>query len=155
MRKRANKIVAEEVADKGFFLEALRREGVASKFRRAMASQELKLKDLAERMDVTSANVSRFLSGRQNLTLAQLFKLADALELALDVDLCRADDYQEVSLDPSWSTELAAQPEGCTLIDLSAYRDHKLRGSTPYQSFEIGAPAADMCLVEEPLAAEA
>lgn len=96
MSKRANAVVAEEIADKGFYLEGVRRGEVAAKLRLRMKEKGLLVKDVAERLGVSVANVSRSMSGSQNLTLDQLYRLADAIETNLVLDLTAPDEYEEI-----------------------------------------------------------
>ena len=52
-----------------------------------MAEKGLKSVDLAERLGVSEANISRWLRGNQNLSLDTMYKLADAVKEPLRVSI--------------------------------------------------------------------
>ena len=119
MSKRANAVVAEEIAEKSFYLEGVRRGEVAAKLRHRMKQNGLLVKDLAERLGVSVANVSRSLSGSQNLTIDQLYRLADAVEASLVLGLAAPDDYKEMR----FSEDEEAAPCGAgAVLHLDQYR---------------------------------
>jgi transcriptional regulator with XRE-family HTH domain len=63
----------------------LRRSDIALQFRVQMLSKTVKNIDLAERIGVSEANVSRWLKGTQNLSLDTMYLLADALDEPLSI----------------------------------------------------------------------
>lgn len=67
--------------------QAARRSDVVMQIRSQMIQRGLKNIDLAERLGVSEANVSRWLRGNQNLSLDTLYLLADALEEPLIVTI--------------------------------------------------------------------
>lgn len=119
MSKRANAVVAEEIAEKSFYLEGVRRGEVAAKLRHRMKEKGLLFKDVAERLGVSVANVSRSMSGSQNLTIDQLHRLADAIEMTLVLGLSTPDKYEEVKFAEVGEAVL---PEAAAVIHMEPYR---------------------------------
>lgn len=68
-------------------LTASRRADVAFLFRSLMVAADLKNVDLAIRLGVSEANVSRWLRGNQNLSLDTVHALCDALDAHLVLDV--------------------------------------------------------------------
>jgi transcriptional regulator with XRE-family HTH domain len=119
MSKRANAVVAEEIAEKSFYLEGVRRGEVAAKLRHQMRQNGLLVKDIAERLGVSVANVSRSLSGTQNLTIDQLYRLADAVEASLVLGVAKPDEYKEMK----FVEDGEAAPAGAgAVLHLDQYR---------------------------------
>lgn len=79
--------------------QAARRSDVVMQIRSQMVESGLKNIDLAERLGVSEANVSRWLRGNQNLSLDTLYLLADALEepLIVAIGLKRAQVASDVT----------------------------------------------------------
>lgn len=75
-------------------LTAGRRADVAFMFRSLMVAGNLKNVDVAQRLGVSEANVSRWLRGNQNLSLDTLHGLSDALaaQLVIAARVANADD---------------------------------------------------------------
>lgn len=104
--------------------QAARRSDVVMQIRSQMVERGLKNIDLAERLGVSEANVSRWLRGNQNLSLDTLYLLADALEEPLIVtiglkraqvasdmtDYCAKDEEEFVAAKAE--IEAAASPGG-------------------------------------------
>lgn len=139
MSKRANAVVAEEIAEKSFYLEGVRRGEVAAKLRHRMKEKGLLFKDVAERLGVSVANVSRSMSGSQNLTIDQLYRLADAIEMNLVFDLAVPDRYEEVKFAEVGDTVLA---EAGAVIHMEPYRYlRELRAKAAESSWKGLEPA--------------
>ncbi|WP_191576304.1 helix-turn-helix domain-containing protein [Achromobacter insolitus] len=96
MKKRNNDVVAQEIEEKGYYLRGVRFNEVAAKFRQRMKDSGLLVKDLAERLGKSEAAVSRSLSGRQNLSIEQMYSLADAIEAEFVMVLSQPDDYKDI-----------------------------------------------------------
>lgn len=82
---KSNKVIANEVLEKKELWGPLRKALPVQEIRRIMRSKNILNKDLAERLGVTEASVSRMLKGQQNLQLETLYQLADAIEEKLEV----------------------------------------------------------------------
>jgi len=80
MKRRDNEAIRAEVERNAKLYSAMRRSDIALQFRQFMISKRIKNIDLASRIGVSEANVSRWLKGNQNLSLDTLYLLADALE---------------------------------------------------------------------------
>ena len=86
MNTRNREIKSSIEANKLTF-SALRRADIAHQFRAYMVEKKIKNVDVAERLGVSEANVSRWLNGSQNLSLDTLYGIADALEESLILKL--------------------------------------------------------------------
>jgi transcriptional regulator with XRE-family HTH domain len=100
MSERNQQIKARIFESKPSFT-ALRRADLAHQFRSCMVEKKIRNLDLAERLGVSEANVSRWLNGTQNLSLDTMYGLADALEESLILRLA----------EPSASTAFLALDE--------------------------------------------
>ena len=101
-------------------LTAARRADVAFMFRSLMVANNLKSVDIAHRLGVSEANVSRWLRGNQNLSLDTLHALSDALaaQLVVEARVANAADM------PSDFEEWAPVPNfPRSVVDFCAYRD--------------------------------
>lgn len=100
--KKINSRICAEVKENSELFTSIRRSDIAHHFKGCMARKGLKISDLAERLNVSSANISRMLNGRQNLTLDKMHELADALQerlvLALESNWQTA-DFLTINLD--------------------------------------------------------
>lgn len=83
--KPRNADVQKKIQAETPIFQAARRSDVVMQIRSQMVERGLKNIDLAERLGVSEANVSRWLRGNQNLSLDTLYLLADALEESLIV----------------------------------------------------------------------
>lgn len=54
---------------------------VARQIREARRAKNVTLKELGERLSISEATASRYESGKQNLTIETLQKIADALDM--------------------------------------------------------------------------
>jgi len=86
-----NREVQVSIQDNREVFSALRRSDIAYQLKARMLSKGLRSVDIAERLGVSEANVSRWFSGSQNLSLDTMYAIADALEERLCV-LLRAKD---------------------------------------------------------------
>jgi len=82
-----NEAIAKEVLERKELWTPLRRAMPVQQIRRIMREKHILNKDLAERLGVTEASISRLLKGQQNLQLDTLYQLADALEEKLEIVL--------------------------------------------------------------------
>ncbi len=83
---RKNEIVAEEVSERKGLWAPVRRAEPIQQVRRLMRQKQLLGRDLAKRMGVTEAGISRLLNGNQNIQIDTLYMLADALEEPLSIE---------------------------------------------------------------------
>ncbi len=88
---RKNEIVAQEVSERKALWASVRRAEPIQQIRRLMRQKELLNRDLAERLGVSEAAVSRLLKGGQNIQVDTLYMLADALEEPLNIQFGDAD----------------------------------------------------------------
>lgn len=77
--------IAQQIIEDAEIYGFARRSAPVFEIRRIMSIKGLKSIDIAERLGVTEANVSRWLRGDQNLKLDTLYSLADAVEERLDI----------------------------------------------------------------------
>lgn len=84
---KSNKLIANEVLEKKELWGPLRKALPIQQIRRIMRAKNILNKDLAERLGVTEASVSRMLKGQQNLQLETLYQLADAIEEKLELKI--------------------------------------------------------------------
>lgn len=100
--KKTNSEIYSEIIENEELFSAIRRSDIAHQFKGCIAKKGLKISDIAERLNVSSANVSRMLNGQQNLTLDKLHALADALQerliLALECNM-EATDLLNIDVD--------------------------------------------------------
>lgn len=83
--EKTNRDIFKVVNNNKNIFSAMRRMDVAMQLRHHMALHGIKNSDLAERLGVSEANVSKLLKGNQNLQLDTLYMLSDALEEPLSV----------------------------------------------------------------------
>lgn len=98
-----NELIAEEISSKKELWGAVRRAAPIQQIRRAMRQKHILNKDLAERLGVSEASISRLLKGTQNLQLDTLFMLADAVDEQLVIQVgvpemshADCDDFDDV-----------------------------------------------------------
>jgi len=72
--------IKNEIKENSDLFCSIRRSEIAHHFKSFMIKKGLKIADVAERLDVSAANISRMLNGKQNLTLDNIHALADALQ---------------------------------------------------------------------------
>lgn len=124
--KRTNQDIASEIVDKSLAWRGIRRSDPMMQLRRLMRDKNIKSIDLAERLGVSEANVSRWLGGTQNLRLDTLYALADAVEEPLTIVFGNISFQYET--DPSsWNQELGCEDiwEGAgqsNIVDFTRYQ---------------------------------
>ena len=72
--------IRNEIKDSADLFCSIRRSELAHHLKGCMVKKGLKITDIAERLEVSAANISRMLNGKQNLTLDNIHALADALQ---------------------------------------------------------------------------
>jgi len=85
--KSRNAEVHDRIFENTPIFQAARRSDIAMQIRSKMVEKGLKSVDLAERLGVSEANISRWLRGNQNLRLDTLYQLAEAIEERLRVTI--------------------------------------------------------------------
>lgn len=102
---------------------ALRRSSIAHQLKARMLQKDLKNVDVAGRLGVSEANVSRWFSGTQNLSLDTLYAISDALEETLTVSLKSCDEHWNLlKLDSEEEQEWEVPPtRDDRSFDLSCY----------------------------------
>lgn len=98
--------IKNEIKENSDLFCSIRRSEIAHHFKSFMIKKGLKIADVAERLDVSAANISRMLNGKQNLTLDNIHALADALQeriiVAFESEWRRDDEIElESYLSPS------------------------------------------------------
>ena len=125
-----NAELKEKISSSRTLLSAGRRADVAFMFRSLMVESKLKNIDVAQRLGVSEANVSRWLRGDQNLSLDTLHALSDALVMHLVVQVQPANASEVARDDDEWMPAPALVK---TVVDLCAYRGLRqaaMRGAT-------------------------
>ncbi len=89
--------IAKEIAEDAEVFSYARRAAPIFEVRRIMALKGLKNIDLAERLGVSEANISRWLRGDQNLKLDTLYSISDAVQERLDLCFGEPEAKQYVS----------------------------------------------------------
>lgn len=112
--KKTNRDIFNIVNNNKNIFSAMRRMDVAMQFRHHMAVHGIKNSDLAERLGVSEANVSKLLKGNQNFQLDTLYMLSDALEETLSVVVGDIHDLAQV-----------ADEEACEYQDAFSYASTK------------------------------
>lgn len=112
--------IAQQIAEDAEVFSYARRGAPILEVRRIMALKGLKNIDVAERLGVSEANVSRWLRGDQNLKLDTIYSLADAIEERLD--LCFGESHlRQFLVDMNYS-----EPESQKfVVDLYPFEDHR------------------------------
>lgn len=77
--------IAQEIADNAVVFRGVRRSDVIFQIRQKMVEKGIKNSDLAERIGVSEANVSRWLRGDQNIKIDTIYILADAIQEPLSI----------------------------------------------------------------------
>lgn len=77
--------IARQIEEDSEIFVFSRRAAPVFEIRRVMAVKGLKNIDVAERLGVSEANVSRWLKGDQNLKLDTIYLLADAVQEKLNI----------------------------------------------------------------------
>lgn len=85
--KQRNTEVQKKINGDTSIFQAVRRSDFPLQIRSKMAEKGLKNVDVAERLGVSEANVSRWLRGNQNLGIDTMYRLADAVEESLIIVL--------------------------------------------------------------------
>jgi transcriptional regulator with XRE-family HTH domain len=86
MKSSNAEIRSKVLADTPIF-QAARRSDITIQLRTKMCEKGLRNVDLAERLGVSEANISRWLRGNQNLSLDTIYQLADAIEVPLCIEV--------------------------------------------------------------------
>lgn len=139
MKHSSNADIRSAVERNAKLYKALRRSDIAMQFRQFMVSKGIRNVDLAERLGVSEANVSRWLKGNQNLSLDTLYQLADALQEDLTLHVgalggaASAAATAAAAYQPGegqWA--IADAPVGGNVIQMEPYRSalqHRRRGA--------------------------
>lgn len=129
-----NERVAEQIAEDMEIFGSTRRAAPVFEIRRLMIEKGIRNSDVAARLKVSEANVSRMLRGDQNLKIDTLYSLAGAIEESLHLsfsdpgrhirvaervkETCGEDtfdaDYPVFSLNSELFLEMAANLEDCS-----------------------------------------
>ena len=136
---RKNEIVANEVSERKALWAFVRRAEPIQQVRRLMRQKDVLNKDMAERLGVTEAAISRLLKGNQNIQIDTLYMLADALEEPLKIHLGDTESectyfYEDGNKATVFEFGGADEEMSSTVVQLDHFRKYK----TPaYNSFEL------------------
>jgi transcriptional regulator with XRE-family HTH domain len=129
--KTNNASVRSQVEQRRSLFKLLRRSDIVMQMRQHMVAKGIKSADLAERLGVSEANISRWLKGNQNLGLDTLFSLADAIEEPLtlligqyEVNAPTNSNSVEARVQDEWEPAEAITVEN-NVFDLSRYASLK------------------------------
>jgi len=136
---RKNEIVADEVSERKALWASVRRAEPIQQVRRLMREKKVLNKDMAERLGVTEAAISRLLKGNQNIQIDTLYMLADALEEPLNIHFgsteCESTyTYEEESQESSFEFVGGGEEMNSIVVQLDQFRRFK---SPRYNSFEL------------------
>lgn len=103
--KPRNADIKKKIQDNAPIFQAARRSDITMQIRSKMAEKGLKNVDIAARLGVSEANISRWLRGNQNLSIDTIYQLADALEepLYISVGTMRAAAQEDLQLENQWT----------------------------------------------------
>jgi transcriptional regulator with XRE-family HTH domain len=114
---------------------ALRKSDFALQVRASMISKGLRNIDIAQRLGVSEANISRLLKGSQNVSLDTMYSLADAVEEPLSVVVGQVYPELEKFKDDevlTGSQEGAGAPP-CTVYDIQTYAERRRSKPVTYR----------------------
>jgi len=136
---RKNEIVAKDVSERKALWAAVRRAEPIQEIRRLMRQKEILNKDMAVRLGVTEAAVSRLLRGDQNIQIDTLHMLADALEETLSISIGEEGSGHTYAFegDDNWGSfdfVSCVEGEDSNVIHLNQYRKNE---QPAYNSFDI------------------
>jgi transcriptional regulator with XRE-family HTH domain len=131
----SNDVVAKKVRDAADAWRLVRRAEPTLQLRRAMRSKGLKNVDIAERLGISEANVSRWLRGNQNLTIDTLYALADSVESSLNISVGDVLHVAAVAphssmFDGAWRRQFV----GANVVDLMDFKK-KMTKPRPVNNF--------------------
>ncbi|UVH56511.1 helix-turn-helix transcriptional regulator [Variovorax paradoxus] len=108
---------------------AIRRADIALQIRNQMVEKGIRNVDLAERLGVSEANISRWLRGNQNVSIDALYMLADAIEEKLSIFIgdrsAVARGANEKKRDCIWEDEGSVNESHENVVSMSIYRGYK------------------------------
>lgn len=135
---RENEIIASQVAERKVLWAPSRRAEPMQDVRRIMRKKEILNKDLAFRLGVTEAAVSRLINGTQNVQIDSLYMLADALEESLTISIGGDSTDYTYAFDDSNSNcveyDSIFSEDESNVVQLNCYR----KSTAPkYNSFEL------------------
>lgn len=122
--KQRNTEVQKKIKGDAPIFRAVRRSDFPLQIRSKMVEKGLKNVDVAERLGVSEANVSRWLRGNQNLSVDTMYLLADAVEESLAIVLgaqqtvgsADAEGYESLPVD-SLEIQVRAELEAAVLLE--------------------------------------
>jgi len=130
----ANFDIAKQIAENAVIFKGIRRSDVIFQIRQKMVEKSLKNSDLAERLGVSEANVSRWLRGDQNIKIDTLYLLADAIQQPLSINVGGA---SEMEFRSSW--EESHSSVSSNVLVLSGYSKKQTRQRAHPEGLDNGA----------------
>lgn len=131
--KISNLQIREKIQKNKKLFTVVRRADISLQFRAQMVEKGIRNLDIAERLGVSEANVSRWLRGNQNLSADTLYMLADAIDEKLTIFVGsrhleeegpRVDEYEnECKYDSGDESSLMANEVGKNnVVSMSQYK---------------------------------
>lgn len=122
-----NEIVAEEVAERKGLWAGVRRAEPIQQVRKLMRQNQLLNRDMAIRMGISEAGISRLLNGNQNIQIDTLYMLADALGAPLSIDFGERESSFSYVFDEDMVSSYFVDAEdigagGSNVVQLSSFR---------------------------------
>lgn len=120
-----NIAMRESIARNRKQYSAIRKADFAMQVRISMTNQGLKNIDVAERLGVSEANVSRLLKGTQNVSIDTMYCLADAIAQPLSIFVgpvhAQSAKFLEQETLMSCNEGGDVSPSSCVIFDLCAH----------------------------------
>lgn len=88
-----NADIKNKIQESSLIFQEARRSDISMQIRSKMIKKGLKNIDVAARLGVSEANISRWLRGNQNLSLDTIYQLADAVEEPLNIHIGVIDEF--------------------------------------------------------------
>jgi transcriptional regulator with XRE-family HTH domain len=122
-----NEIVAQEVTERKGLWSAVRRAEPIQQVRKMMRQKKLLNRDMAIRLGISEAGISRLLNGNQNIQIDTLYMLADALETPLSIEFADKESGFTFEFDEDMVSSYFVEADdigagGSNIVQLSAYK---------------------------------
>lgn len=122
-----NEIVAQEVTERKGLWSGVRRAEPIQQVRKLMREKNLLNRDMAVRLGISEAGISRMLNGNQNIQIDTLYMLADALETPLSIEFDDKENSHTYSFDENMVSSFFVEADDvgadCSnIVQLSAYK---------------------------------
>lgn len=126
--------IAQDIAANAVVFRGIRRSDVIFQIRQKMVEKGIRSSDLAERIGVSEANVSRWLRGDQNIKIDTIYILADAIQEPLSIIV---GGPSEIGAFSSWEDDQA--PMSSNILVMREYARKQTRRNDFREDFDNGA----------------